>query len=145
MPGELFLLTKDMIDWENQTILGCGLKTKKRKKTPIVIADCIIPVLRYLCDTANGDKICVYNRHNFAYAFDAMLRKAGCRDLTPYSCRHTAGTAATTADGASLVAVKEAMRHTKLSTTERYIHPDTKYAFEAFNKIGGQTGGQIER
>ena len=35
MPGELFGLKKDMIDWDACEIRGCGLKTKKRKETPI--------------------------------------------------------------------------------------------------------------
>ena len=36
MPGELAKFTPDMVDWEKGEIIGCGLKTKKRKQTPIV-------------------------------------------------------------------------------------------------------------
>ncbi len=46
MPGELFIARKDMIDWGAQHIMGCGLKTKKRKETPIVVANLVLPVLK---------------------------------------------------------------------------------------------------
>ncbi len=34
MPGELFKLKVDMIDWENNEIRRCGLKAKIKKKAP---------------------------------------------------------------------------------------------------------------
>lgn len=45
MPGELMQAEKNMTHWDTQEIIGCGLKTKKRKETPIVIADIVVPVL----------------------------------------------------------------------------------------------------
>lgn len=45
MPGELMQAEKKMTHWDTQEIIGCGLKTKKRKETPIVIADIVVPVL----------------------------------------------------------------------------------------------------
>ena len=45
MPGELMQAEKNMTHWDTQEIIGCGLKAKKRKETPIVIADIVVPVL----------------------------------------------------------------------------------------------------
>lgn len=39
MPGELMLLKKDMIAWTAYETRGWGLKTKKRKKTPIIFPE----------------------------------------------------------------------------------------------------------
>lgn len=57
MPGELFDLRKNMIDFDAHTIIGCGKKTKKRKDTPLVISNVVEPVLRDLYDNAAGDKL----------------------------------------------------------------------------------------
>lgn len=64
MPGELFICEKQMIDFGQQIIFGCGLKTKKRKSTPIVIADDIIPVLNKLCESTEGKKTEIPHWHN---------------------------------------------------------------------------------
>ena len=127
MPGELFLAEKSMIDWTQKTIIGCGLKTSKRKETPIVIADIIIPVLERICFADDGEKLLdmIYK------AYYEALEAANCRRLPPYSCRHTTGTA-----DIPLAIVKEVMRHTKITTTARYIHAkDVDTMLGAVNKI----------
>lgn len=132
MPGELLIARKDNIDWEKQKITGCGKKTKKRKETPIVLPDLILPVLARICESP-GDKLIHINRDNFYSEYHACLARAGCRDLPPYSCRHTTGTALGTAD-IPIAIVKELMRHTKITTTQRYMHVDTETMLEAANK-----------
>ena len=89
MPGELVKCRKDMIHWENQQIVGCGLKTKKRKETPIVLADVIMPVLENLCELSKTEFLLDMRRDDFYKEFDKILRRCKCRDLTPYACRHT--------------------------------------------------------
>ena len=54
MPGELFKFEADMVNWEKNEIVGCGLKTKKRKETPIVFPDMIAPIIQDLIDWRNG-------------------------------------------------------------------------------------------
>ena len=135
MPGELCILRKDMIDWEQKLIVGCGLKTKVRKKTPMVIADCILPVLQRLCDDTPGEKVLRMNRDNFYAAFHDVLTRCGCRDLTPYACRHTTATALALGDNIAPSVIQKVMRHSKFTTTQRYIHPDVSDALAAVNTI----------
>ena len=130
MPGELLQCKREWIDFEKQVIIGGGLKTKKRKTTPIVLADCIVPVLADIC---GKEKIIHINRDRFYEEYHAALSRAGVRDLRPYSCRHTTATALATKIPPAIL--KEVMRHTKFSTTQRYIHPDFEQTLSAVNKI----------
>lgn len=143
MPGELAKFTPDMVDWEKGEIIGCGLKTKKRKQTPIVFPAMLEPVLHHLIDTSTGEKYVVgMNRWTFYDEYHRSLQKAGVRDLPPYSCRHTTATALALGNIAPSV-IQEVMRHTKFSTTQRYIHPDRQAALDAVNTLGrGKTEGK---
>lgn len=135
MPGELFDLKVSNIDLENKVILGAGLKTEKRKHAPIVLADFIIPVVEDLLTTANGDNFLPMHRDTYRKEFKEMLKRCGCRsDLVPYSCRHTTATSLASADVA-LTTIKEIMRHTKITTTQRYIHTDSAALLDAINKL----------
>lgn len=136
MPGELLSAKKSMIDWDKQTIIGCGKKTKKRKETPIVFADIAVPILRRICEISQGEKLIHINKDNFYTAYYETLEKAGCEKLPPYACRHTTGTRAGTSD-IPLAVVKEVMRHSKITTTERYVHVDAKTMLDAVNKVSG--------
>jgi hypothetical protein len=135
MPGELFLLEKSMINWETQTIFGCGLKTKKRKKTPLVIANEIIPVLHKLCESVEGERLMPLAENPFYEAFHETMRR--CRftvEHKPYDCRHSTATALAL-QNVSMSVIKEVMRHTKSTTTERYIHVDSAPMLDAVNQI----------
>ena len=136
MPGELLTMKADMIDWEKREIRGCGRKTKKRKETPIVFPDMIGPVLSDLAEHSKSKVgyLIGMNRDNFYSEYHAALQRAGVRDLPPYSCRHTRAMALALGNLAPSV-IQEVMRHTKFSTTQRYIHPDTKSAHEAVNTL----------
>ena len=141
MPGELMRLKKDMIDWEAREIRGCGLKTKKRKETPIVFPEIIAPVLLDLCQQSRsriGNVLCM-TKDRFYPAFHDALARCGARDLKPYSCRHTTATALALGNIAPSV-IQEVMRHTKFSTTQRYIHPDMTAAHAAINTM--EKGGE---
>lgn len=135
MPGELFIAEKGMIDWEKQTILGCGLKTKKRKTTPLVVADLILPVLRDLCEHSEGKMLLDMNRDHFYEQFHETMRRCGFMvEHTPYDCRHSTATALALADIPPSI-IQKVMRHTKFATTQRYIHVDADSMLEAVNKI----------
>jgi integrase len=135
MPGELLNITKDMISFEKQQIIGGGIKTNKRKVIPIVIADFIVPVLKDLCDSFKNDKLWPFSLKEFYKEFSLMLERCKCRDiLVPYSCRHTTATALALKKVPPLV-MKEIMRHTKFSSTERYIDIDTSNSLDAINSL----------
>lgn len=136
MPGELLQMRGNMVDWEKGEIVGCGLKTKKRKVTPIVFPDMIAPVIRDMIDRRGSEEelIVPIRRDKFYDKYHAALQRAGVRDLPPYSCRHTTATALALGNIAPSV-IQEVMRHTKFSTTQRYIHPDSSSARDAVNSL----------
>lgn len=134
MPGELLEARKDHICWNAKMIQGAGKKTAERKTTPIVLADVIIPVLRVLCDNTKGDKLIPINKDNFYVRYYETLERAGCRRLTPYSCRHTAATSLALENVAPSV-IQKVMRHSNFSTTEQYIHVNIDPMLEAVNKL----------
>lgn len=135
MPGELLACRKDMIRWDAMTIEGAGKKTEKRRETPIVFPDIIEPVLRQLCEHSSGAKLLSMNRDGFYKEYHATLQRIGCRDLPPYSCRHTTGTALDKAQLSSTL-IQKIMRHAKFSSTQRYIHKDTSDMRAGVNAIG---------
>ena len=142
MPGELLGLKCDMVDLEAREIRGAGRKTKKRKDTPIVFPDHIVPILQHLMETSPSHTgyVVGINRDRFYAEYHAALQGAGVRDLPPYSCRHTTATALALGNIAPSV-IQEVMRHTKFTTTQRYIHPDTASARAAVNSIGKNGAG----
>ena len=134
MPGELLQARKDQINWETNQIIGAGLKTDIRKATPIVLADCIIPVLQDLVDHSPGDKLIHINKDNFYKQYYETLERIGARKLAPYSCRHTTGTdLAKEAVPPSII--QAIMRHSKITTTQRYIYIDSATALEGVNRL----------
>lgn len=137
MPGEVFECTKGCINLTERTITKAGLKTKIRKATPIVIADIIVPVIeRILTYTADGDsqKIIYTDKWSFYTDYHEFTKRRGLPDLPPYSCRHTTATALALADVPPSV-IQKVMRHSRFSTTQHYIHPDSKDALEAVNRL----------
>jgi integrase len=138
MPGEMFECEKDKIDLEKQIIVGAGMKTKERKKTPIVIADIIVPVVQKILTFTtdkHGQKIVFTNQWAFYDLYRLFKTDHGIRDLPLYTCRHTTATALAIGTNVAPAIIQKIMRHAKFSTTERYIHPDTRDALEGVNAI----------
>ena len=138
MPGELCVCTKGMIRLDQRQIVGAGLKTEVRKKTPIVIADVIVPVIgRIMTYTAGDDnqKILYTDRWSFYEAYHDFTAEYGLRDLPMYSCRHTTATALAMGTDVAPSIIQKVMRHAKFATTQRYIHPDTSDSLAAVNKL----------
>lgn len=134
MPGELLAARKDAVDLDNHVIVGAGLKTAERKKKPIVLADEIVPVVRSLMDHTQGDKLIRINKDNFYDVYYDTLARAGTRRLSPYSCRHTAGTLLTDANVRPAL-VQAVMRHASYASTQRYIHESSDAARTAVNAL----------
>lgn len=134
MPGELLDARKDNIDWQGRQIVGAGKKTKERKETPIVLADFILPVVADLCEHTDGDKLIRINKDRFYDTYYSVLERAGCRRLTPYSCRHTAATTLALENIPPSI-IQKIMRHAKFSTTEKYIHINIEPMREAINLL----------
>lgn len=139
MPGELFACKTNMIDYGKHEIYGCGRKTKKRKDTPIVFPVFIAPVLKTLCEksTNKAGKIFNGDENSFYSTYHAATAQLGIRDLPPYSCRHTTATEAVK-KGVELPVVQQIMRHSKLASTQRYVHVSTEAAHEGINRLSGK-------
>ena len=138
MPGELNICTKGMIQLDQRQIIGAGLKTSVRKKTPIVIADVIVPVLERIMSYTPNDadqRILYTDRWSFYEAYHAFTFEYALRDLPMYSCRHTTATALAMGTDAAPSVIQKVMRHAKFTTTQRYIHPDTSDSLAAVNKL----------
>lgn len=135
MPGELQKCKKTMIDFENQNIIGCGIKTKKRQEIPIGFPDFIIPVLQNLIKLSPTEYLADMTKHQFYDWYYAKLEDIGVRKLPPYSCRHTTGTALALGNKVALSVIQKIMRHAKFTTTQRYIHPDASDVVAGLNTL----------
>ena len=136
MPGELMLLKVENIDLENKTILRAGLKTKIRKRTPVVLADCILPVVQDLIGHAMPSGYLWKRDEKLWYEnYYAVLEKAGTRRLPPYSCRHTTATALAVDKNIAPQTIKKIMRWSTAKMLDHYAHPDTGDALAGVNQL----------
>jgi integrase len=136
MPGEAQLLKVEHIDLKNKTMFGMNLKTKVRKKTPVVIADCLLPVVEDLISSAQKSGfIWARNETRWYERYYAVLSASGCRKLTPYSCRHTTATALAVDAKIAPQTIKRVMRWSTSKMLDKYAHPQMNDALEAVNKI----------
>lgn len=136
MPGELMNLRVENIDLENKLIVRAGLKTKVRRKTPVVLADCILPIVEDLIEHAMpSGYIWKRNEEGWYKDYYALLESAGCRRLTPYSCRHTTATALAVDQNVAPQTIKKIMRWSTTRMLDKYAHPQTADALEGVNTI----------
>lgn len=142
MPGETQKLRVENINLEERTITHNGLKTRVRKKTPVVLADSILPVVEDLLEHAQpSGYIWKRNEKKWYQNYYDLLEDAGCRKLKPYSCRHTTATALAVDENIAPHIIKKVMRWSTVKMLDKYAHPKTADALEAVNTIGGSNGG----
>lgn len=142
MPGELFTLQKDMIDFKAQAITGAGLKTEIRKEKPIILPNIIVPVLQTLCDKSETDKVLPMRHEKFYDKFKEMVSALGLNtDLRPYSCRHTTATTLGRTN-TPLFEIKDILRHAKITTTQKYVHIGADPLIAAANSVFGDKNVQ---
>lgn len=136
MPGEAMALKVEHIDLEKRTMFGMNMKTKVRKKTPVVIADCLIPVLEDLIAHAmKSGYIWSRNETKWYERYYAVLEEAGARKLPPYSCRHTTATALAIDQRTAPQTVQRVMRWSSTRMMDHYVHPDQSDALTAVNLL----------
>lgn len=138
MPGELFLLKADMIEWDAKTILGCGIKTPERRENPIVFPDCISPVLHDLCVSSPSKRgyVLGIEKKTFYRMFAEMKERIGLRpEVRPYSSRHSIATELELL-GVTPSVIAKILRHRNYATTAKhYISINNDKALEAVNQI----------
>lgn len=140
MPGELMLLKAENIDLNKRIILRSGLKTKIRKRTPVVLADCILPIVEDLIAHAMpSGYIWKRNEKTWYENYYAVLEENECRKLPPYSCRHTTATALAVDKNVAPQTIKKIMRWSSIKMLDNYAHPDTSDALQGVNQISKPT------
>ena len=143
MPGEAQSLKVSQINCEARQITGVGKKTKVRKATPIVLAECIIPLVQELIEHAQPSGFIWKRVETDWYAdYYAALKEAGCRKLTPYSCRHTTATALAVTENVAPQTVRKVMRWSTAKMLDKYAHPDTSDALAAVDSLQTSPGGR---
>ena len=136
MPGEAMKLTVDQIDIENRIITGVGMKTNTRKKTPVVLAEAILPVVQTLIDHARPDgHLFSQSKGDFYEVYYHALEDAGVRKLPPYSCRHTTASRLAVDESVAPQTLKKVMRWSTSRMADRYVHPDMRNALDAVDKL----------
>lgn len=136
MPGEAMKLRVDQIDLENKVILRAGMKTAVRRKSAIVLADCILPVVEDLIAHARPNGY-IWKQVEKAWYdnYYALLSDAGCRLLAPYACRHATATALAVDKNVAPQTIKKIMRWSTVKMLDRYAHPDASDALNGVNQI----------
>ena len=138
MPGELFLLKQDMVNYDSRTITGCGLKTKERRENAIVLSESILPVLKDLCETSPSRKgfVLGMNRDNFYAEFRQLKKDLNIRqEVRPYSSRHSTATELELL-GVSPSVIAQVLRHKNYATTAKhYIDISDERALAAVDQI----------
>lgn len=121
MPIELLKLSVSNVNMDEQTIIGVGAKTQKRRTSPIIVPDIVMPVLTWLCDHADHGRFYTRSDKRYREDFKRCLARLGIStEHTPYDCRHTTATMySTLLDPHTLT---EVMRHTNLEMTQHYKH-----------------------
>lgn len=138
MPGELMKCKIDMINWEDHTIIGCGMKTKERRENPIVFPPIIEPVLKDLSDTTPSRKgfLLGINKDKFYDEFKEMKTALKIRpEVIPYSGRHSTATELELL-GVQPSVIASVLRHKNYATTAKhYMDIPTERALAALSKI----------
>jgi len=136
MPGECMQLRTENINLEDRTITGVGLKTKVRRKSPVLIAEVLLPVLQDLIDHARPDGfLWTQSKDEWYKDYYAVLQRAGCRKLSPYSCRHTTASALAITENIAPQTIKKVMRWSTSAMLDRYAHPTAQDALDAVDAI----------
>ena len=136
MPGEAMRLQVSQIDIPGHRIHGAGMKTKVRKASDIVLAESILPMVQDLVNHAQPSGYLWKRIEKEWYDnYHAVLKDAGCRDLPPYSCRHTTATALAITKNIAPQTIKKVMRWSTAKMLDRYAHPGNDEALAAVNML----------
>lgn len=139
-PVELRTVTAEMIDLNNNWILGAGHKTEMGKTVPVILSEEAAAIAaRIKSEVETGLIIRQGSKNGFEKMFDRVLSDAGIenadRHLKPNSMRHTFVTRLTRT-GAAPAVLQKAARHTSYDTTLRYTHIPMDDVREAVNAVG---------
>lgn len=124
MPIEVCRMRAENV--QGRMIVDVGAKTEKRKESPIVIPNLLMPIVEWLCSNADANGYLLgMTEKQYRTAFKREMARLGLStDHTPYDCRHT--TATLLQNRLEPNALTEIMRHTDLKMTQHYKHRKTE-------------------
>ena len=136
MPGETLSLRIEQIDLDHRVIHGAGLKTETRKKSSIYLSPTIVPVFHDLIGSRTEGRLLPFLSKAMYKRYHEFTKRVGIRDLEPYSCRHSTGTALAVDKNISPETIRKIMRWSKNSNMiSHYAHPDDQAALDAVAKL----------
>lgn len=123
MPIEVCRMKTENV--QDRMIVDVGAKTEKRKESPIVIPNLLMPIVEWLCSNSADGYLLGMTEKQYRTAFKREMARLGLpTDHTPYDCRHT--TATLLQNRLEPNALTEIMRHTDLKMTQHYKHRKTE-------------------
>ncbi len=133
--SELLNLKWTDINYDDQTIkLKCGKNSNVARNFPMT------PELDVFLHNLKIDSIYVFsenkaqpNTNNLYQYAKHRLNKLGLNNYTPYGLRHGFGTRLANA-GVSAFYIAELMGHSKLDTTQKYVHSEKKLLIDIVSK-----------
>jgi len=141
MPGEAQNLKVENIHLDILEIHGAGMKTKVRKKSPIIIPEDATPlVIDLIANAQPSGYIWPHDEKRWYSDYYGALEAAGCRRLEPYSCRHTTATRLAITESIAPQTIQRMMRWSTSKMLDRYAHPDKSDVHDAANTIKKDNG-----
>lgn len=133
--SEISALQVENFDLDHWEINVSKTKTYMSRKVPIAktIQDY---VLGYISTCDKEKPVAYMSPSAWRKSFERRLKRIGVEKvhgLSPYSMRHTAGTALVKSAG--VIQASRILGHRKLSTTEQYVHLDTQALHDAINSM----------
>jgi integrase len=123
MPIEVCRMKTENV--QDRMIVDVGAKTEKRKESPIVIPNLLMPIVEWLCSNSADGYLLGMTEKQYRTEFKREMARLGLStDHTPYDCRHT--TATLLQNRLEPNALTEIMRHTDLKMTQHYKHRKTE-------------------
>ena len=136
MPGEMQALRVEHIDLAAHKIIGVGMKTEVRKKSPVFLPNDVLPIVEDLIARAQpGGSIFPRDEKKWYRLYYEVLEAAGCRKLEPYCCRHTTATRLAITESIAPQTVQRIMRWSTSRMLDRYAHPDETAVRSAVDRM----------
>ena len=100
--------------------------------------DFLAPVIEFIAAESDSEKLVSCCDSHWYEEYHKLTKRIGIRDLPPYSCRHTTGTEAAKLNLSAPI-IQNLMRHSRITTTQRYIHLGAEETHAAVNQMQGKS------
>jgi integrase len=135
--GELVSLTWEQIDLRRETVTvwSGGAKSRRHRTIPL------IPLALDTVQNVPPGEGRIFGYRHIHSGFRLAAKRAGLKDVTPHTLRHTFASRLAEQDVNSRL-IQQFLGHASLLQTQRYINPHSSYAREAILRLGSQQMSQ---